>query len=292
MADINSRLERLSRRDELINRARQRSAPDWVTSVGADVMEVVEAVAAVVRRHPGMSVMLAPADGRPGSAVIRVSERNGEVEVAPVNVPVGPAPVPPDPRAEPAEIVSAPTTVLPVSVPTPVAAGAPAGPVDGGYERTQPQPVYAPPPGYAPEPYPRVQPARYGQATDPRLPSGPVPGQSGPPSVPGPPSGPMSGPVPGPPSGPMSGPTPARQRPSQHAYPDGGPYPPYVPGEAGYDDAYPAEPPTQYVEAQPYDPDYPDGAAPDGERQRGGWRQPAPDQPPFYTPVENWQWER
>jgi hypothetical protein len=86
VADINDRLERLSRRDELARRARERAVPRSVPGVGPDFMEIVEAVAAVVRRHPGMSVMLAPADGRRRSAVIRVTERHGEAEVAPVTM--------------------------------------------------------------------------------------------------------------------------------------------------------------------------------------------------------------
>lgn len=86
MADINDRLERLSRRDELARRARERSVPPAVAGVGGDFMEAIEAVAAVVRRHPGMSVMLAPGDGRRRSSVIRVTERRGEAEVAPVTM--------------------------------------------------------------------------------------------------------------------------------------------------------------------------------------------------------------
>jgi hypothetical protein len=84
VADINDRLERLSRRDELARRARERAVPPSVAGVGGDFMEAVEAVAAVVRRHPGMSVMLAPGDGRQRSSVIRVTERRGEAVVAPV----------------------------------------------------------------------------------------------------------------------------------------------------------------------------------------------------------------
>jgi hypothetical protein len=90
VADINDRLERISRRDELARRARERAVPPAIAGVGTDFMEVVEAVAAVVRRHSGMSVMIAPGDGRRRSAVIRVTERHGEVEVAPVSV-AGPA---------------------------------------------------------------------------------------------------------------------------------------------------------------------------------------------------------
>jgi hypothetical protein len=84
VADITDRLERLSRRDELTRRARERAVPRAIAGVGPDFMEVVEAVAGVVRRHPGMSVMIAPGDGRRRNTVVRVTERNGEAEVAPV----------------------------------------------------------------------------------------------------------------------------------------------------------------------------------------------------------------
>jgi hypothetical protein len=165
--------------------------------------------------------------------------------------------------------------VMPASVPTPVPAGAVAEVVGAeSYERTQPQPTYAPPPGYAPEPYTRAHHSRHGHAPDSLLPA--------------------AAPV-GPPTGPPSGPTQAPGRPSgQHGYPGEGPYAPprVVPGGAATA-APPPAPPTQYVEAQPsYDGAYAEGAPAEGERPRGGWRQPAPDQPPYYTPVENWQWER
>jgi hypothetical protein len=87
MADINDRLERLSRRDELARRARERAVPPAaIAGVGAEFVEVIESVAQVVRRHPGMSVMIAPGDGRRRSAVIRVTERDGEAEIAPVTM--------------------------------------------------------------------------------------------------------------------------------------------------------------------------------------------------------------
>jgi hypothetical protein len=83
MADIHDRLERLQRRDELARRVlQQRAVPEPVAGVGVDFVEVVEAVAQVVRRHPGMAVMVAPGDGRQGSAVVRVSEQDGEVDVS------------------------------------------------------------------------------------------------------------------------------------------------------------------------------------------------------------------
>jgi len=83
MADIHDRLERLQRRDELTRRVlQQRSVPEPVAGVGSDFVEIVEAVVQVVRRHPGMSVMVAPGDGRQGSAVVRVTEQDGEVDVS------------------------------------------------------------------------------------------------------------------------------------------------------------------------------------------------------------------
>jgi hypothetical protein len=83
MADINDRLERMHRRDELTRRMlQQRSVPEPVAVVGDDFVEIVEAVAQVVRRHPGMSIMIAPGDGRSGSAVVRISEQDGAVDVS------------------------------------------------------------------------------------------------------------------------------------------------------------------------------------------------------------------
>ncbi|HZB50791.1 MAG TPA: hypothetical protein VE547_17015 [Mycobacteriales bacterium] len=83
MADIHDRLERLQRRDELTRRVlQQRAVPEPVAGVGTDFVEIVEAVVQVVRRHPGMSVMVAPGDGRQGSAVVRVTEQDGEVDVS------------------------------------------------------------------------------------------------------------------------------------------------------------------------------------------------------------------
>src|SRR5207244_1435786 len=111
MADINARLERLSRREELGRRARQRALPANVAGVGADFLEIVEAVAQVVRRHPRMSIMLAPGDGRPGSAVIRVTERDGEAEAATVTLPGGPTGS--RATAEPPEPVRPPQSVGP-----------------------------------------------------------------------------------------------------------------------------------------------------------------------------------
>ena len=82
MADINDRLQRMQRRDELTRRVLQhRVLPDSVTDLGRDFVEVVEAVSHVIRRQPGAAVMIAPGDGRRGSAVVRVAEVAGDVEI-------------------------------------------------------------------------------------------------------------------------------------------------------------------------------------------------------------------
>jgi hypothetical protein len=73
----------MNKRDELTRRVlAQRALPDSVAELGADFVEVVEAVVGVVRRQPGASVMVAPGDGRHGSAVVRITEVAGEVEVS------------------------------------------------------------------------------------------------------------------------------------------------------------------------------------------------------------------
>ncbi len=83
MADINDRLQRMQKRDELTRRVlQQRALPDSVTELGEDFVEVIEAVVHVIRRQPGAAVMIAPGDGRHGSAVVRVAERDGDVEIA------------------------------------------------------------------------------------------------------------------------------------------------------------------------------------------------------------------
>jgi hypothetical protein len=83
MADINDRLERLHKRDELTRRVlAQRTLPEPVAELGEDFVEVVEAVVAVVRRQPGVSVMVAPGDGRHRSAVVRITEANGDVDIS------------------------------------------------------------------------------------------------------------------------------------------------------------------------------------------------------------------
>jgi hypothetical protein len=82
MADINDRLERLHKRDELTRRVlAQRALPDSVAELGEDFVEVIEAVVNVIRRQPGASVMVAPGDGRRGSAVVRITEAAGDVEI-------------------------------------------------------------------------------------------------------------------------------------------------------------------------------------------------------------------
>ena len=65
--------------------------------------EVLDAVASVVRRHPGLSVMVALADGRAGRPVIRVTERDGGVETGVVVAGSGPPRVvqPGSPPADP-----------------------------------------------------------------------------------------------------------------------------------------------------------------------------------------------
>ena len=86
MADINDRLERLQKRDALTRRVlQQRALPDSVAELGEDFIEVIEAVVQVVQRQPGASIMVAPGDGRRGSAVVRISEAAGDVEITVVS---------------------------------------------------------------------------------------------------------------------------------------------------------------------------------------------------------------
>lgn len=101
VTDINDRLQRLNRRDELTRRVRERAVPPPAPGVGDDFAEVVDAVAEVVRRRPGMSVLVAPGDGRRGSAVVRITERLGDVEVAVVTTGGGPPPGPQQPIQQP-----------------------------------------------------------------------------------------------------------------------------------------------------------------------------------------------
>ena len=103
MADINERLDRLQRREEFDRFGRplrdaptpMRVAPLVARPAGVDdrLGEVLDAVASVVCRHPGMSVMVALADGQAGRPVIRVSERDGSVDTGVVVV--GSAPLRP-----------------------------------------------------------------------------------------------------------------------------------------------------------------------------------------------------
>ena len=80
MTDISSRLERLNRLDELARRARERAVP-LPANLDGDFAEVVDAVVQVVRHYPGLSVLLAPGDGRPGSSVVRVTGGQGDADV-------------------------------------------------------------------------------------------------------------------------------------------------------------------------------------------------------------------
>lgn len=102
MADINDRLDRLQRREDFDRSGMPlRPAPGTeygqpvVRPVGVDdrLGEVLDAVAAVVSKHPGLSVMIAVADGRAGRPVVRVTERDGGVETG-VVVPGALAPAP------------------------------------------------------------------------------------------------------------------------------------------------------------------------------------------------------
>jgi hypothetical protein len=119
VADINERLDRLHRREAFDQRvarlgavrppepdepAPPRTAPLRPAGVDDRLGEVLDAVAGVVRRHPGLSVMVAVADERPGRPVIRVTERGGDVEtgvVVPGTEPfgIGPDVATPEPAA-------------------------------------------------------------------------------------------------------------------------------------------------------------------------------------------------
>jgi hypothetical protein len=95
VADINDRLDRLHRREEFRRRAGEPAgepAPAPVDGPHGGAEEALEAVARVVRRHPGLSVMVAVGDGRTGRPVIRVTERGGSVETVVVAGPSAPAP--------------------------------------------------------------------------------------------------------------------------------------------------------------------------------------------------------
>jgi hypothetical protein len=114
VTDINDRLQRLNRRDELTRRVRERTAPPPVAGVGDDFAEVVDAVAEVVRRRPGLSVLVAPGDGRQGSAVVRITERLGDVEVAVVTTGGGPPPGPRQPAQPPIQQPARPPIQQPI----------------------------------------------------------------------------------------------------------------------------------------------------------------------------------
>jgi hypothetical protein len=113
VADINERLDRLQRREDFDRFGRPLRHAPADTPVGPPLArpagvddrlgEVLDAVASVVRRHPGLSVMVALADGRAGRPVIRVTERDGDVETGVVVVGSGPPRVvePGSPLAEP-----------------------------------------------------------------------------------------------------------------------------------------------------------------------------------------------
>ena len=111
MADINDRLDRLQRRQDFDRLGRplrpapaeMPAGPPVARPAGVDdrLGEVLDAVASVVRRHPGLSVMVALADGRAGRPVVRVIERDGDVETGVVVLSSGQRAV--EPTAQPAE---------------------------------------------------------------------------------------------------------------------------------------------------------------------------------------------
>jgi hypothetical protein len=117
VADINDRLDRLQRREEFDRFGRPLRPVPAETPVGPVVGrpagvddrlgEVLDAVASVVSRHPGLSVMVALADGRAGRPVIRVTERDGSVETGVVVV--GSRAV--DPLPETAPAATGPTVI-------------------------------------------------------------------------------------------------------------------------------------------------------------------------------------
>jgi hypothetical protein len=127
VADINDRLERLNRREQLARLAHQRplrGAP--AEGLGEDFLEVLEAVARAVQRHPALSVMVAAIDGRPGRTVVRVTERDGAVETALVAAPTraGEPGRHAEPTGQPASAASAVAPVLWSSLAPPAASGA------------------------------------------------------------------------------------------------------------------------------------------------------------------------
>jgi hypothetical protein len=131
VADINDRLDRLQRRQEFDRLGRPLRPAPAETPVGPPVArpagvddrlgEVLDAVASVVCRHPGLSVMVALADGRAGRPVIRVTERDGDVETGVVVVSSGQRAV--EPTTQPAAAREAPADYGPYDgLSTPAAA--------------------------------------------------------------------------------------------------------------------------------------------------------------------------
>ncbi len=131
VTDINDRLQRLNRRDELNRRVRERAVAPPVAGAGDDFAAVVDAVAEVVRRRPGLSVLVAPGDGRRGSAVVRITERLGDVEVAVVTTGGGSPPGPQQPFQQPIQQRAQPAPQPPSqqAPQPPVGAGAGADPL-------------------------------------------------------------------------------------------------------------------------------------------------------------------
>ncbi len=180
MADINDRLDRLHRREEFHRRvwqpAREPSPPGPAAGTDDGVAEVLDAVARVVQRHSGLSVMVAIGDGRAGRPVVRVTERDGAVETVvvagpgsaarpaasrlPAPAPATPSP-PPTPPAAPLPPLPAPSSPLPAPSPPPAV---PAAPI----------PLPAPPPA---APVPAGSPHRAGP--DPADPLEPAPRANG-----------------------------------------------------------------------------------------------------------------
>jgi hypothetical protein len=131
VTDIADRLAKLSKWDELARRAQlERDAAargDALVAADAPFRDVVEAVGRVVRRHPGMSVVLTP-DG--GSGSLRVAEQDGDLVVLPVEA----SPLEHD--SSPATREALPSVQPEVAVPGPPA---PAGPAMGKRDGRSPE---------------------------------------------------------------------------------------------------------------------------------------------------------
>ena len=165
MDNINDRLERFDRREELARRVQGRTAPAVpAVRLDDDFVEVLDAVARVVGRHPGLSVLVATADGRKARRVIRVTEHSGAVEIAVVPPPGAAQPVQAPESPDPTPVPH-PRDPVPAAIPAPPAPARVPDRRDAG-----PDPVPGPP---APPPYARPYATR-------------LPGPSGPD---GPPSG-------------------------------------------------------------------------------------------------------